>query len=491
MVILMVASEVAPFAKTGGLADMLGSLSKKLEELGHNIRVALPYYRMVKDGNFEVNHLKETIKIEILDKMVEAEILTTRMGKDIVVYLIKNDDYYDREELYGSEKGDYEDNSERFIFLCKATLELLKVTGFKPDIIHCNDWQTGLIPAYLKTILKSDPPFSTIKTVFTIHNFAYQGLFKKQDMLLTGLPWEVFTPEGIEFYGKISFLKSGIIYGDMVTTVSKKYAQEIQTEEYGCGLEGALWSNKRCPSGILNGADYNNWNPAKDEFIIKNYGNSDLSGKNNCKKNIIKEFNLEVKNNAPLFGMVSRLVKQKGIDLFVDAADEILKLGNMVILGKGEEGYEKLVTGLKNKYPNKVGIKVGFDEPLAHKITAGCDFLLIPSRYEPCGLNAIYSLKYATIPIVRDVGGLDDIIIPFDLESGRGNGFKFHNFSKEAFLSPIREAIVVYEKEKLWKRLLNNALRSDYSWEKSAKEYEGLYLKALGKNFKLFKNMIN
>ncbi len=480
MNILMVASEVIPFAKTGGLADVVGSLSKELEKLGHNLTVVLPYYRMTKEGDFEVDHFKETLRIKMLDKMVEGEILTAGMDRNIAVYLIKNDDYYDREGLYGTEKGDYGDNAERFIFLCKATLELLKMAGFKPDIIHCHDWQTGLVPAYLKILLKSDPFFATIKTVLTIHNLAYQGLFDQQDMSLTGLPWEVFTPEGIEFYGKINFLKAGIVYGDIITTVSPKYAQEILTEEYGCGLEGVLQSRKEDLYGVLNGADYGEWNPEKDKFIIKNYDRSDLSGKKNCKRSILKEFGLEVEEDAPLFGMVSRLARQKGIDLVVEAAAEISRLGGLVILGKGDEIYEKLIIELANKYPNKVGVKIGFDEPLAHKITAGCDFFLIPSRYEPCGLNAIYSLKYGAIPIVRATGGLEDIISEFSSGIGWRNVFKFQDFSKDSLLSSIRFAIEIYKTKELWHTLLENALMCDYSWKKPAREYEKLYLKVLG-----------
>lgn len=480
MDILMAASEAVPFAKTGGLADVIGSLSKELERLGHNLKIALPYYRMVKEGNFEVDHLKETMRIRISDKTVKGEVLTVRMGRDITVYLIKNDDYYDREGLYGTEKGDYGDNAERFTFFCKAALELLKMTGFKPDIIHCHDWQTGLIPVYLKTLFKNDSSLSAVKTVFTIHNLAYQGLFWALDMPLTGLPQEVFTPEGIEFYGKINFLKAGIVYGDIVTTVSEKYAQEIQTEEFGYGLEGVLRSRKEDLYGILNGADYEEWNPGKDEFIIKKYGRDDLSGKKNCKMDIIKEFGLEIEEDAPLFGLVSRLVEQKGLDLVVDAADEISKLGGLVILGKGDEDCEKLVAGLANRYPRRVGVKVAFDESLAHKITAGADFFLIPSQYEPCGLNAIYSLKYGAIPIVRATGGLDDIILELDSETGWSNGFKFPDFSKESLISCIRVAMGTYRKKELWHKFMENALACDYSWRRPAIEYEKLYHKVLG-----------
>lgn len=481
MDILMVASEAVPFAKTGGLADVVGSLSKELERLGHNLKVVLPYYRTVKEGNFEVDHLKETIKIGIADREVEGEVLTARMGRDITVYLIKNDDYYDREGLYGTENGDYGDNAERFTFFCKAALELPKMTGFKPDVIHCHDWQTGLIPVYLKTLFKSDSFYFPTRTVFTIHNLAYQGLFRSEDMPLTGLPWDVFTPEGIEFYGKINFLKAGIVYGDIINTVSKRYAQEILTEEFGYGLDGALRSRREDLYGILNGADYEEWNPENDEFIIRKYSREDPSGKRDCKRDIIKEFGLEIDDYTPVFGLVSRLAQQKGLDLVVDAAEEISRLGGLIILGKGDKDYERLVAGLGDRYPRRVGVKIGFDESLAHKITAGADFFLIPSQYEPCGLGAMYSLKYGTIPIVRATGGLDDIISEFNPRSGRGNGFKFPDLSGDSLISGIRTAMKGYRKEALWHKLMGNALACDYSWRRPAVEYEKLYRKALGR----------
>jgi len=296
-------------------------------------------------------------------------------------------------------------------------------------------------------------------------------------MPLTGLPWEVFTPSGIEFHGKMNFLKAGIVYSDLVNTVSKRYTQEIQTREYGCGLEEVLRSRRQDLYGIMNGLEFEEWNPEKDRFITKNYGRSDLSSKKDCKRNLLEEFGIRLEQDAPLFGLVSRLVEQKGIDLVVEAADEITRLGGLVILGKGDEYYERLIAGMINRYPDKVGVRVGFDEPLAHRITAGCDFFLIPSRYEPCGLNAIYSLKYGTVPIVRATGGLDEIISEFNFDTGKGNGFKFYRHSKDQFLTGIKTAIEAYKRKKLWHKLLENALRSDHSWKRRATEYEELYTK--------------
>jgi len=481
MNILMVASEMTPFVKTGGLADVAGSLSREMEKRGHNIKAVLPYYRTIKDGNFQVKPLGQGLKIKMPDKVVEGRIMKGRIGANIEVWFIKNDHYYDREGLYGTAKGDYADNAERFIFFCRATLESLKETSFEPDIIHCHDWQTGLIPVYLNTLFKDDPRFAGIRTVFTIHNVAYQGIFPPSEMPLTGLGWDLFTPEGIEFYGKINLMKGGIVYSDILTTVSKNYARQIQTGEYGCGLEGLLKARQKDLYGILNGVDYDEWDPEKDRFIIKNYSRRTPGGKKDCKSSLLKEFRLEPAPEAPLFGLVSRLAEQKGIDLIADTIDEISSLGNLVILGKGDESYENMVAHLIEKHPQKVGVRIGFDEALAHRIVAGSDLFLVPSRYEPCGLNVMHSLKYGTIPIVRATGGPDDIISEFNPDTGKGNGFKFYDYSKEEFCSKLKIAAKLYRGKKLWRKLVQNALSCDFGWKEPAREYEKLYRKAQGR----------
>lgn len=480
--VLIAASEVVPFAKTGGLADVTGALSKELKKLGHDIRVIMPFYKETKRRKLAIKDTGETLLIEISDKIVQAKICTATIDKNITVYLIENDDYYGRDELYRTAEGDYPDNAERFIFFSKAVLELTKTVNFKPDIIHCNDWQTGLVPVLLKVNENENPFFANTSVVFTVHNLAYQGLFWHLDMPLTNLPWDVFTPEGIEFYGKINLMKAGMVYSDVINSVSKKYSKEIQTPEFGFGLEGVLAGRAADLYGIINGVDYDEWNPESDKFIKKKYSAKDLSGKEACRTDLLSKFKLKDKKNTPVIGMISRLVDQKGFDLIADKIKDIMKLNIfLVILGTGDEKYHNLFKKIQKEYPDKVGIKLGFDNSLAHKIEAGSDIFLMPSKYEPCGLNQLYSLKYGTIPVVRATGGLDDTIKNFKPKTGKGNGFKFSAYTSNAMLLKIKEAVKVYKSGKDWKQLVSNAMAEDYSWMQSAKEYVKLYNKAMKK----------
>ena len=480
--VLIAASEVVPFAKTGGLADVTGALPKELKKLGHDVRVILPFYKEAKNKKLDIKDTGEILLIEISDKIVQAKIFTATIDNNVTVYLIDNKDYYDRDELYRTEEGDYPDNAERFIFFSKAVLELAKSFNFKPDIIHCNDWQTGLVPVLLKIKENENTFFINTSVVFTVHNLAYQGLFWHLDMPLTNLPWDVFTPEGIEFYGKINLMKAGMVYADLINTVSKKYSKEIQTPEFGFGLEGVLSSRATDLYGIINGADYDEWSPENDKFIKKKYSASDLSGKEACRADLLSKFKLKDKKGVPIIGLISRLVDQKGFDLIADKIEDIMKLDLfLIILGTGDEKYHKLFTQIKEKYPDKVGLKLGFDNSLAHQIEAGSDIFLMPSKYEPCGLNQLYSLKYGTIPIVRATGGLDDTIKNFKPNTGKGNGFKFTAYTSKALLLKLKEAVKVYKSSKDWKKLVANAMADDYSWMQSAKEYVKLYNKALEK----------
>jgi len=480
--ILIAASEIVPFAKTGGLADVAGSLPVALEHLGHEVRLIMPYYQMVKKSKVKVEDTQVTIDIEIADKIIKAKILKSKFGKNITVYFIANDNYYDRPELYRTPLGDYSDNAERFIFFSKAIIETLKQLKFQPDIIHCNDWQTGLVPVLLKVNEKDNPFFSKTGTVFTIHNLAYQGLFWHLDMPLTNLPWDVFNPEGIEFYGKINLMKAGIIYSNVINTVSKQYSKEIQTPEFGCGLEGVLKKRDSDLYGILNGVDYTEWSPDKDKFIKAHFSADNLAGKQVCKDDLIDAYGLKSQKDWPVISIISRLADQKGFDLIAEQIDAILKMDVIfILLGTGEEKYHKLFQQIAKKYPQKAGIKIAFDNSLAHKIEAGSDFFLMPSHYEPCGLNQMYSMKYGTIPIVRATGGLDDTIKNYNPKTGKGNGFKFKNYTSAAMLSKIKEALEIYHSKKDWKKLVSNAMSEDFSWDKSAKEYEKLYQKSLAK----------
>jgi starch synthase len=479
--ILFVSSEVTPFAKTGGLADVSGSLPVALKSLGHQLVVVMPLYRSIKEGSFDLKPFGKLLSIPFKGQELKSGVFTAKLKGNIRVYFIQREEFFDRSDLYGTSKGDFFDNPERFVFFSRCVLELAKLIGFQPDIIHCHDWQTSLVPVYLKSLYQNDPYFKRTRSVFTIHNLAYQGVFPKGVMEISELPLELFSMKGLEFYGKMNFMKGGIVFSDVITTVSEKYAQEIQTPEYGHGLEGVLQDRHTSLHGILNGVDYSLWNPKTDPYIAANFDSRDLSGKKKCKIDLSRIFRLKGSSEYPVLGIVSRLAGQKGFDILAEAMEELLKLDlKLVILGTGDAKYEKQFVALGKKHPGRLGVKIGFDNVLAHKIEAGSDMFLMPSKYEPCGLNQMYSLKYGTIPIVRATGGLDDTIQNFDPGTGKGNGFKFVDYSAGALLEETKRALEVYRDNKTWVKLVKDAMRMDFSWKKSAQKYEKIYGQALG-----------
>jgi len=481
--ILFVSSEVAPFAKTGGLADVSESLPKALKTLGIDIRVVLPYYRMVKDGSFEVETLCENIETRVGKDLLRDDVYLTWMEGDIPVYLINKDEYFDRAFLYGTGKGDYFDNLERFVYLSKTLFLLCTEIDFGPDVIHCNDWQTGLVSPYLRLYFRKNPLFSRTGSLFTIHNIAYQGLFPREKFDVTGLPMNLLNPSGIEFWGQINLMKSGLIFSDIISTVSRKYSQEIQTPHFGHGLDGVLRSRKRDLFGIVNGVDYTEWNPGTDPHIAANYDIEDLGGKDRCKQDLLTQFKLpRGLRSRPIIGVISRLVSQKGFDLLAEIIDDLIKTDlGLVILGTGDPAYEGLFLQIQERYPRKVGVKIAYDNTLAHRIEAGADMFLMPSRYEPCGLNQIFSLRYGSVPIVRATGGLDDTIVDYHARTEKGTGFKFKRYRAEDLLKRIRDALSVYENRGKWKDLMLQGMKADFSWETSAKKYVALYKNALRK----------
>lgn len=453
MKVLFCSSEVVPFAKTGGLADVSGALPIALERQGAQVKIALPKYGGIKKW---------------------GRVLKT--GKAIDVFLIENDKYFYREGLYGDSSGDYPDNLERFTFFCQQILHLLKEKGFCPDIIHCNDWQTALIPVYLKTKLKDDPFFGQTKIIFTIHNLAYQGLFPKDKFTQTGLDQELFNMDALEFYGKVNLLKGGLVFSDFITTVSPRYVQEIQTPKFGCSLDGVLRERKNDLLGITNGVDYELWNPAKDDKIFQKYEAKTLAGKYINKEKLQRELNLSCKKDVPMLGVVGRLTEQKGIDLIISCLDKIAGLNlQFIILGTGEAKYHFLLEKIKQKNYRNISINLCFDSKLAHKIYAGCDMFLMPSVYEPCGLGQMISFKYATIPIAYRTGGLADTVFDLNLDSKDGNGFVFTSYTKEAFLDAIERGISAYSNREIWQSLTERVLTYNFSWEESAKKYIELY----------------
>ncbi len=485
--ILYITSEVEPFSKTGGLADVSAALPQTLKELGHEVRIIVPRYGCVSERKFKLHNvlrLKE-IPIQIGNKSVQANIKSSTiegMKAKVQIYFIENQEYFSHQDLYvdSATKKDFPNNDERFTFFSKSVLETLKRLGWQPDILHMNDWQTGLIPAYIKTVFNNDPFFTNTATVFTIHNLAYQGLFPATSFNKTGLPRQIFTPEGIEFYGKLNCLKAGLVFSDAITTVSPKYAQEIQSSpEYGFGLEGLLQKRKHDLSGIINGIDYHVWNPEMDDLIAVRYSAKELELKGENKRFLLHELGMEYNADIPVIGMISRLTDQKGFDIISEVFDDIMKLNiQFILLGTGERKYHELFEKIQKKYPGKVSINLKFDNTLAHLIEAGADMFLMPSKYEPCGLNQLYSLRYGTVPIVRATGGLDDTID--DVESlSKGTGFKFLKYDGKELLKTIHRAVKTFADKNTWHKIMRNGMAKDFSWESSAKQYITLYRKLL------------
>lgn len=466
MKIAMCASEVVPFAKTGGLADVVGTLPLALERLGEEVIVIMPQYKVIQDSG--IFAAKTGGKIQRL----KDDIYYSVVGKNIKIYFIKNDVYFNRDGLYGDKNGDHKDNLDRFSYFSRRALELFKEIDFKPDIIHVHDWQAALIPVYLKTRYIKNTFYKNIKTVLTIHNIGYQGIFSKEEFPKLGLDWALFNMEGLEFYGKINILKGGIVFSDLINTVSPTYSREIQTSEFGFGLEGILKKRRESLFGILNGLDYKIWNPLKDKFIVKNYSSRSLQDKYQNKKDLLRVCALPEKKGVPLFGIVSRLAEQKGFDILSQAIDTIRKINlQLVILGTGELKYHRILEAIAKKYPRVVRIYLRFDDPLAHKIYAGSDVFLMPSKYEPCGLGQMISLKYGTIPLVFKTGGLADTVT-------EDNGFVFANYKKEGLIKTVEEAVRIFNRKKEWDALMRKAMGCNFSWEESAKKYLSLYEKA-------------
>ena len=484
MDILIAASEMVPFAKTGGLADVTGALLPALAGKGEKVAAIIPCYRGL-ETRFKAAPTGIRVRIPIVQGeeavVQEGEILEASLPGGGSVFLVKHDGFFNREALYGTPDGDYSDNCARFTFFCRAVLELLKLSKWKPDVIHCHDWQTALIPIYLKTIMKDDPALAGIKTALTIHNLGYQGKFWHWDMKVIGLPWEYFTLDYLEYYGNINLLKGGIVFADAVTTVSKGYAREIQTEELGSGLTSVIQGRSADLYGILNGIDYGIWNPAADRHLPSTFRPEDLSGKAKCKAALQQEMGLAVQPEAPLIGMISRLADQKGFDILAESFDALMETNaQFALLGTGERKYHELFTDLAKKYQGRAGIRIGFDDGLAHRIEAGSDLFLMPSLYEPCGLNQMISLKYGTTPVVRATGGLDDTIQQWSPRTGKGNGFKFKPYTADDLVKTVRVALSVFSRPKEWQQLLHNGMAEDHSWSASAAEYQELFRRMLG-----------
>ncbi len=491
--ILLAASEVLGFAKTGGLADVAGSLPRALARRGHDCAIIMPLYRSARLAKPAPIPTAHRFAVPVGSRSLGGRIWqATLPDSNVPVYLIEQADYFERDDpaqgrglyqftLPGGQKRDYPDNCERFIFYCRAILEAMRLLDLWPDILHLNDWQTALVPVYLREAYQGQPGYKSIRTLFTIHNLAYQGQFWHWDMLLTGLDWQLFNYRQLEFYGQLNFLKAGIVFADVLSTVSPTYAKEIQTQQYGCGLEGALAQRRGALHGIVNGVDYTIWNPKTDPYLVSRYeAETVVKGKSLCKTALQRRFGVAQEPRKPLMGMIARLVEQKGIDLVGKVMEPLIQKGaQVVILGDGDAVYHRMLNGWRSRYPQQVGVAFTFDDALAHQIEAGADIYLMPSLYEPAGLNQLYSLKYGTVPVVRATGGLADTITdcnPSTISSKQANGFTFGPYTAAAFLGALDRALAMHQQSpEKWLELIANGMAQDWSWDRMALEYEKLF----------------
>jgi len=492
MKVAMCVSEAVPFAKTGGLADVAGALPGALKKAGVRACVIMPGYGFIFERHPEIEKVAENIMVSVNPEYSQHFDLYTSRFNDIDFYFVKNDRFFTREGLYGNSQGDFSDNSLRFGFFSKAVFKVFEKIDLVPDIIHLHDYHFALVSLLLKDMQLKNPEsrFKDTKIVFTIHNIAYQGIFGRETLGILGIGYEYFSIEGVEFYGRVNFMKTGIVYSDCITTVSPTYAKEILTEEYGYGLEGILKSRQQNLFGIINGIDYGIWNPQTDTSIAKNYDIRDISGKRACKKALISDLfglkgkTLETALEKPLAGMVSRLSEQKGIDLITGAMDNIMKNDLfLVILGSGDDRYQRLLLDIQKKFSNCFSLTLGYSDQMSREIYSGSDIFLMPSKYEPCGLGQLISLKYGTVPVVRDTGGLSDTIVDIntdkDIKSG-GQGFKFSHYQPEKFYKAFKRALDFYADSKLWHKIMANAMMCNFSWDYSAEKYSRLYTSIAG-----------
>lgn len=486
MRVVFATAEVSPIAKTGGLGDVSGSLPKALVDLGHDVTVFMPYYRQARQW-FEQNgepleEVLPTTQITWANWSAEATFLRARMpGTEIPLVLVANDAFFNREQLYAPRADGYDDNVERFTFFCRAIVRGCELFGLQPDIVHAHDWHAALLPIYLHSGLRASPSFANARSVYTIHNLNYQGTGTRAQFAATGLHSRYWHADALEHWGEMNLMKGGIIFADQVTTVSPNYAREIQTRALGAGLDGILRSLSFKLTGILNGIDVDEWNPATDTHLASNYEADRLNGKALSKRALLREAKLRMRAKTPLLSFVSRLVDQKGLDLLVPALGRILQAGSQaVILGSGDARYEDALEQLGRQYSDRCRVWIGFDAALSHRMYAGSDMLLMPSIYEPCGLNQMYALRYGTLPVVRLTGGLADTVIPYDGTNGdEANGFGFAAPGPAELHAAVWLGILNYREGRVWKDLQHNAMAADFSWSRSANEYERVYNRAL------------
>ena len=481
MDILFVTPEVFPFARAGGLGDVSYYLPRSLADRGHSLRVITPKYRNTESAGYRLKRHPDEIQVPLSWRSKTAQIFTTTAGDGIEVIFVGCDELYNREGLYGNEFGDYEDNAERFIFFCRAVPEIIRLLGIRPDVVHCHDWPSGLVPVYLNTLYKDMEFTSGSATVFTFHNLGSQGIFWHYDYAMTGLGWEHFTPDGLEFHGQLNMTKAGLVSADIITTVSRRYAREVLTPEFAFGLEGVLLMREAETYSVLNGVDYQVWDPGTDADIAANYTADSIELKEKCREDLAEQFGL-TRDGDPVVAVISRLLDRKGFDIISAAIERLLDLDiKMVFMGRGEDKYHVMLHDLAAGYPGQVGVKVAYDKTMAHRIMAGADIFLMPSRYEPCGLEQLYGLKYGTVPVVRATGGLEDTVVDVRQQPDSGTGFKFPDYSPDALHQALAEAVAYFRDRESWRALVRRGMVQDFSWAKAAGRYEEIYRTAISK----------
>ncbi len=477
--VIYVSPEVSPYAISGELADVASSLPKYLAYLGLEVSLFVPKYRKPEIESLPMELVMKDLPVPLGERKVKGQIFRSELGK-YDIYFVDNPKYFLRENIYGTGKGEYLDNDERFIFFNRAVLEFLLRKKMEVDIIHCNNWPTALLPIFLKTHYAHKSQFKKTAVVFTLHNIAYQGEFPAETLALTGLNWNYLSSKSLSYNGNFNFLRTGVMFSDILNTVSSSYKREILTKSHGFGLKDILEKKKDFFFSIRNGIDYEIWNPETDPYIIANYTASDLEPKKRCKLDLIKEFDLSLPAKIPLMGVVSYLSNQKGMDILLEAMSEIIEMdAGLVILGRGDEKYESRFLEIQRQYPRKISVKLETNPALAHKVAAGADILLIPSLYEPCGLNQLYSFRYGTVPVVRATGGLGETVETFDAKTLKGNGFIFREYSSQALLRAIKDALRFYAKPRFWTKIVQQGLTKNFSWETAARRYLRLYQKAI------------
>jgi starch synthase len=472
-------SELAPFAKTGGLADVSSALPKALARMGHRVTAFLPRYRAI---GFPPGRISGSVHVPVDSVPRSAGFYVRSLADDLDLVFVEHPPFFDRPGYYSENGVDYPDNRLRFAFFARAVLEYFRSRGERPDVFHANDWQTGLLPVYLKSFYWDDPTLHRTPSLFTIHNIAYQGQFGRDSLGLLGLPWNLGSGDALEYHGDVSYLKGGVLFAEMVSTVSPQYAREIQDPAFGYGFDGIVRGRAADLAGILNGVDYEEWDPARDAHIARRYSAETLEGKQECRRDLLRAFGLGEEPDLPIVGVISRLVHQKGFDVLAGAWWDVLHRPlRLVVLGSGEAGIEAGLRSLAEKDPSRFAVRFGYDETLAHKVEAGADMILMPSRFEPCGLTQMYSLRYGTVPIVRSTGGLVDTVEPYDAASGAGTGFRFETADGTGLIWALDQALAAYRDRPAWEALMRRGMARDFSWERSAREYLDVYARAMAR----------